>query len=503
MNPKINRREFVKLASILPASFFLPKILHQPPRVSSDPNTPNILIIVFDALSAMNISFMGYPRETMPFLSQLAEQATVYHNHYAGGNYTTPGTASLLTGTYPITNRGITRGKPMAREFKEKNIFHLFDGHYRLTYSHNPFVNTLQKQFIDDLDFLKDRRDLYLKSDWLITELFSKDEDIATVSWVQGIKKKSGYAYSLLLSFLYQHLEQGAFADQLKTFPRGLPYISSNSYYRLEDAIDWTHLELGMSPQPFLGYFHYLPPHKPYFTRREFTNAFKGDDFEHIVKANPINGADLTFRGERRWYDEFILYVDAEFKRFFDLLETSGLLENTWVFLTSDHGEQFERGIQGHMTEMLYQPLVRIPLLVFEPGQTDRRDIYTPTSAVDILPTMLNIIENQIPSWCEGEVLPPYQTPKKGRSVFSFEAKGNGQFDPLTKATAMIVRDQYKLIYYFGYKELKREPLYELFDIEEDPEELNNLYQSKPNIASMLLEELESKIDESNQRYQG
>ncbi len=64
-----------------------------------------------------------------------------------------------------------------------------------------------------------------------------------------------------------------------------------------------------------------------------------------------------------------ILYADKEFGRFFDYLDSSGLLDNTWVVLTSDHGEMFERGIDGHDTEVLYEPVIRIPLMIFEPGR--------------------------------------------------------------------------------------------------------------------------------------
>ena len=218
MKKKISRREFLKLTSLLPASYYLPKILLTPPSAQPDVNAPNILVIVFDALTAMNISFLGYPRETMPHLAQLADRATVYHNHYSGGNYTTPGTASLLTGTYPWTNRGLNRGKPLAEECATKNIFHVFDQYYRLTYSHNPFVNTLQHQFRDDLDLNKPRRELYIKSDRLISELFKNDEDTAMVSWSKGIKKKTGHAYSLFLSHVYQNLKQGIIGDFIQTF---------------------------------------------------------------------------------------------------------------------------------------------------------------------------------------------------------------------------------------------------------------------------------------------
>jgi len=60
-------------------------------------------------------------------------------------------------------------------------------------------------------------------------------------------------------------------------------------------------------------------------------------------------------------YDEFLLYVDREFGRLFNYMETSGLLENTWVVFTSDHGEIFERGSIGHSSDGLYQSHIRVP----------------------------------------------------------------------------------------------------------------------------------------------
>ena len=80
---------------------------------------------------------------------------------------------------------------------------------------------------------------------------------------------------------------------------------------------------------------------------------------------------------QRTSYDEYILYLDQEFGRLFDYLESSGALDNTWVVLTADHGELFERGVRGHISPLLYQPVVRIPLMIFEPGSTARVDIHS------------------------------------------------------------------------------------------------------------------------------
>ena len=118
---------------------------------------------------------------------------------------------------------------------------------------------------------------------------------------------------------------------------------------------------------------------------------------------------DLLLK-KRTNYDEFILYVDHEFGRLMENLESNGLLDNTWVILTSDHGELFERGIAGHLTPVLYQPVIRVPLLIFEPGRTIRQDVYSNTSTVDLLPTLLHVTGQKLADWSEGTPLPPFST---------------------------------------------------------------------------------------------
>ncbi len=98
----LSRRDFLKLASLASFSSVIPRQMVQ------QSEKPNIIVVVFDAWSANNIGLYGYLRQTMPKLAALAEKAIVYHNHYAAGPWTVPGTASLLTGTYPWTHRCIS-----------------------------------------------------------------------------------------------------------------------------------------------------------------------------------------------------------------------------------------------------------------------------------------------------------------------------------------------------------------------------------------------------------
>lgn len=87
----LNRREIIKLFSLLPFTYFLPPQAQKSFYINPESKQKNILILVFDALSASNVPLYGYPRNTTPKLLEIANQAIVYHNHFSGGNYTTPG----------------------------------------------------------------------------------------------------------------------------------------------------------------------------------------------------------------------------------------------------------------------------------------------------------------------------------------------------------------------------------------------------------------------------
>ena len=94
-------------------------------------------------------------------------------------------------------------------------------------------------------------------------------------------------------------------------------------------------------------------------------------------------------------------------------------------------------------------------------------------------------------------MLPPYNSsePDPDRSIFALEAKKNKMYQTVNSATAMIVKGQYKLTYYFGYEKLNgRGPLIELYDIQKDPEELENLFETRSSITNELLDELLAKL---------
>ena len=308
----------------------------------------------------------------------------MFHQHYAGGNFTFPGTSSLLTGTYPWTHRGFKPDNGIDPAFEQQNMFQLFDQYYRLSYTHNAVAYNLLKQMQDSMDRLKPRQDLYLDRDFVSDLLFANDEDTATTSWWQSIVKKDRKGtYSLFFSHFYRAYKERILARYADLYPRGLPNIRDDNFFLPEDATDWTLEEIGKltrADQPILGYFHYLPPHDPYLTRADFVDDFLNDGFKPIKKPDHIFSRGRSYEElahTRRMYDEFCLLADHEFGRIFEKLESTGALENSIVVLTSDHGEMFERGIEKHYHETLHQPVIQVPLMIFTPGQTTRQDIHS------------------------------------------------------------------------------------------------------------------------------
>jgi arylsulfatase A-like enzyme len=168
----------------------------------------------------------------------------------------------------------------------------------------------------------------------------------------------------------------------------------------------------------------------------------------------------------RRIYDEYIASVDLYLGELLDSFEAQGVFENSYVILTSDHGEMFERGEIAHSTPLLYDPVIHIPLLISAPGQASRQDIHAPTNAVDILPTLASLAGKPIPEWCEGKPLP---------------GKGN-----------------LKLMYYTGYE---ADESFELYDLDQDAEELQDLYPDNPSEAKRMKDELLDALDRANQPY--
>jgi len=200
--------------------------------------------------------------------------------------------------------------------------------------------------------------------------------------------------------------------------------------------------------------------------------------------------------------NDIFLHVDAAFGNLMDHLKTDGTLENSYIVMTSDHGEIFERGFYGHGGVFMYEPAIKIPLLISAPGQTKSNNVHLPTSNIDLLPTLLHIAEKDIPDILDGQVLPEFGgNENNDRAIYSMYAAENSVFMPLRKTAISMHKGSFKLIAYFGYPGF--DDVYELYDLESDPEELHDLTKDEPAIFTLLKDELLNALADANRPYDG
>ncbi len=546
---KLTRRDFLKLAGALPAAGLaagLPlesqvyragsastspetmseKYLH---ANLAQPGTPNIIVLIYDAFSAPHLSLEGYPRRTTPNIDRFARRATVYHNHHSAGNFTTPSTASLFTGVYPWKHRAFSLGGLIQPQIVGNNLFkELGNAYHRLAFTQNIYVDQLLYQLEAEIDQHPRLDSFSAAGHTFYNRLFKKDAILGLKSYDEFLfirEQAHGSLFLSLLNDLQSLLGAGLARRQLKAmYPEQLPRLANTDvYYRIDQTTDgvmqliqqaWQASSGGLPSQtqpsaqpptqpgqPFFAYLHLMPPHAPYLPSSKFSGMF-GDGWAPLPQKQHRLGADIPqerLNEQRQAYDEFIADLDEGFGRLLDDWEERGILDNSYVILTSDHGEMFAKGVSGHSTPLVFEPGIRVPLIISAPGQRERKDVYALTSTVDLLPSILKIAEKPAPGWCEGQLLPSLggkEDPQ--RSIFVVEAKKNPAYQPLAKATAAVLRWPYKLVLYRGYKNFDGK--YELYHLENDPHENVNVYKDDP-AGRELQQELDARLAEADSLF--
>ncbi|MFN2146418.1 MAG: sulfatase-like hydrolase/transferase, partial [Anaerolineales bacterium] len=286
----MNRRDFLKLFTFGMLRQLAPKFLWIPGMNARAGSSPNILVVVFDAWSAANVSLYGYPRETTPNINKLAEKAIVYHNHYSGGSFTSPGTASLLTGRYPWTHQVVKEFQMLTQTDIHKNIFSLLrDDFFQAAYTHNPLADTLIKQQSSNITEYVSREKLYLTKDIVFDRWLTKDYQFANLArQLAFYQQLQRFQPSILFQWIYQLAIYQDVEEIEKKYPRGIPTMGDSAQrFSLEESIDWIINNASDWQAPFFGYFHLLPPHEPYNTRQEFIDVFRDDGF--IPEEKPMH----------------------------------------------------------------------------------------------------------------------------------------------------------------------------------------------------------------------
>ncbi len=220
-------------------------------------------------------------------------------------------------------------------------------------------------------------------------------------------------------------------------------------------------------PRKFFTWLHFYDPHAPYNPPQEF-----GAKFDHDPQ-----GA----------YDGEIAFVDFTIGRVIKNLEDRGLLDQTLIVICGDHGEAFGEHHEFKHGIFCYQETLKVPLIFCSPklfGQA--RVVRTRVNLVDILPTICELYGLEIPSGVQGRSLTGLirgKTEKDERSFYveSLFGKEEMNWAPLTG----LISGRYKYISL---------PIPELYDLENDPGEKNNLLPKDSDIAKTMDRELAKMV---------
>jgi choline-sulfatase len=199
------------------------------------------------------------------------------------------------------------------------------------------------------------------------------------------------------------------------------------------------------------------------------------------ARAREATAADerAELRRARAGYDAEIAYLDFHLGRLLRAVEALPAGENTWVIITGDHGESFgEHYFLSHGAH-LYEDNVRVPLLVRRPrGEAERR-IREPVQNHTLFGTILKAAGVARPDWAR-----PLPGPDEEKREIVLEVhrsdsniRGGGEF--FDRDLIALLVPPLKLIHSSQGKS-------ELFDLEADPQELNNLLIRRPEMAAEL-----------------
>ena len=362
---------------------------------------PNFLLIVLDTVRADHLDLFGYKRETMPHLRQFArEECQFAAPIFTTASWTVPSHASMFTGLYSSVHG-----------------------------AHQPFVHdtktkTLAYRLRDDKITLAERlgnlgyQTAGIVGNFGALSAFGLPRGFAYYDAAAG---PAGRAPGLL--WLHR-FDASPFPAVGQLIPRWLPdALQSNSVlfslreppYRRASAItdraeQWLEHNGG---RPFFLFLNYFDAHFPYlplsedgerFAARPEGEEWRGFPTERYLdrrrQRGEFNDREKAFLIGQ--YDSELRGIDRQFDRLISYLRESGLLENTVIFVTADHGEsQFEHGLIDH-GNALYQTEIGGFLLVSVPGSLRPIEPSPLMQFVDFVPTILAILGERMPHDIQG-----------------------------------------------------------------------------------------------------
>ncbi len=430
-------------------------------RTSDGQKAPNLLVIMSDEHQARAMGCAGHPFVQTPHMDALAARGMRFTDAYTPSPICVPARASFAAGRHVHKTR-------------------LWDNAMPYTGTPEGWGHALQKA------------DVPVES---IGKLHYRDASDPSGFDVQHIPMQVAGGHGMVWGSVRRSEERILMPRRMLGDEIG-PGDSSYTQYDAavtQQTCDW--LESRAAQQdaaaPWCLYVGLVAPHFPLVVPQAFYDLYPTDQMpasklrpeagytRHpwVEQQNAMADSEAMFRDaeERRSaiaaYYGLCSWLDHNLGQIMSALESSGLAETTTVIYTSDHGDNLgERGLWGKST--LYEESTSVPLIMAGPGVA-RGTCATPVSLLDVAASIPAHFGQRFDS--DGTPLPQIAAapPDPERPILSqYHAVG------AVSGAYMLRKGRYKLHYYVGFAP-------ELFDLQEDPEELRDLAQD-PEWAGVL-----------------
>ena len=437
---------------------------------------PNILFVMADQLAARYLPFHGHAIVKTPNLSRLAAEGVVFENAYSTSPLCAPARATVMNGLLPSRTGVYDNAAEFPSAIPTWAHYLRREGYKTCLSGKMHFVGP------DQLHGLEER---------LTTDIYPADFGW-TPDW-RLRQERIDWWYHNMTSVLQPGIAE--ITNQLE-FDDDVGFQATRKIY--------DHARFNVD-KPLALMASFTHPHDPYAARKQFWDLYRNEDIDmprtppmakhqldsHSQRLYEMSAMDdytvkeQDVRKARHGYYANISYVDNLVGQLIDVLEKTGMLDDTIVVFTSDHGDFLgERGLWYKMSFL--EPSAHVPLLIWQPKRFKARRIKEPVSLADILPTLAELGgTTQLARPVDGRSLVPLlQGANENPEATTWgEYLAEGAIAPLY----MLRRGPWKFIHSPVDPD-------QLFNIDDDPEEQDNLAPNS-DIAKKFRAEVIAKFD--------
>jgi arylsulfatase len=434
------------------------------------PERPNIILIITDQQRYDTINALGYPYIDTPNLDRLVNEGVTFEKCFITAPSCAPARASLFTGYFPHTTGIHKNGDRWTRSWVE-----LLNGSgYHCVNVGKMHTSPFETPLGFHERYVVENKDRYMEGRYYFDEW---DKALAA----QGLVKQQRVMYRELPDY----------SERLGAFEWKLPRDTHPDVFVGNTALWWLDkkpidkplfLEIGF-PGPHPPYDPTEEDAKPYFQIEEVQDGdIKGQprpfkamrqhncDVDHDSVVHQLDPTTEQRQRQRAYYMANVAMIDEMVGKILDKLEEKGLLENSVVIFTSDHGDCL--GDHGHSQKWtMYDTITRVPTIVRSTSHTGGRKHGGLCQWMDLGPTILELAGVEPPESIEAESLVPVLEREDvvGRDYVFSEHGRDGILQEIEFMT-MVRSQDWKLVHFLD------EPFGQLFDLRRDPKENQNLW---------------------------